>query len=783
MKRICTYVMVILCVFMPAIAKSDDANGVTSGKYVLENDRVCYEFACDGSKFYLHSIKDKNNDIEFIEQQILPAGLNNLWQIILKSEKAAKEITIDQGTNFKPSYEQTATGKQFNFTWQLKAIDNDNGKFTVNVLASLDNNSSTLDLKVDVQNVGSEYGVWTVQFPVVSNIKKLSNTGQDFLAIPGGNGGGAGEGQLYPNPFTTLVPHLRTYPCYYQSMQFNAYYGPKGGLYLATYDANSYLKAFLLKALNAEIPSLYYEVNHYPESCGSAGLGFKQPYSTLISPFQGDWYDAARIYRQWALKQKWCGLGTLEQRTDISTSIKNGAYWIMFAPEFKPMAPGETYMRKLARTLPVEEVQKRARSWDVEASLAKVQQLHDYFGYPMILWCNSWWEGGGDISAPRYIPMNELTEFLEQLHKRFPNITLSGHMAPKRFSTQLLEFNDEVKSTLEHRMDGSIYSEVMHEDKDDIYVFPAWTTQWWQNFWKNKSYNLAKLGLDGFHVDEFASYTSFSAQDFDRSHPRWGGGTVYVDTRRNMFKIIRENARRANPQFAAHHEALCETYIDVADLAEVCTTPGNTSIPLWEAVYHDYNFTMGRRITKWHDENTWPSNKEAGDANMDEFIAAFSQTYIWGNQPGWTRADVVSFSPKAAAYIKKLMDTRYRAMKYLNTGDMMRPLTITKPLPEVRTIWRLCDTPEHIMPAVLNSVWKASDGTIGIVLVNISEQPQTITYRYDLGGCGVDGKKFELTRIDGADREPLEIVSGKTIERSDVVDAISVKIIEIRPEK
>ncbi|MHB9071218.1 MAG: DUF6259 domain-containing protein [Sedimentisphaerales bacterium] len=782
MKRMFVFVVASLSLFISTVAKSGDTSRNTSNKYVLENTQVYYEFACDGSKLFIKSFMDKKNKMEFIENRLLPTELNNLWQINLRSEKSGREVILDEkNSSFEAVYKGGNNGRHLQFTWKIQSVDC--GNIIVNVSAVVDNNSPFLNLKIDVENAGKEYGVWTVQFPVVNNFRKLSDSGEDFLAIAGGNGGGAGEGQLYKNPFSTLqTPHLRTYPCYHQAMQLNAYYGAEGGLYFATYDGDGYLKAFLLKPINLNIPVLRYEVHQYPESCGSAGLGFKQTYSAIISPFKGDWYDAARIYRQWALKQKWCKLGTLEQRTDISPSIKNGAYWVMFAPVFKPMAAGETLMRKLARTLPVEEVQKRARSWDVEASLAKVQQLHDYFSFPMILWCNNWWEGGGDISAPRYIPMNGLGEFMEKLHKRFPDVTLSGHIQPKRFSTQLLEFGEDVNSTLERRDNGIIYREVMSEDKDDIYVFPAWTTEWWLNFWRNKSYNLAKLGLDGFHVDEFASATSFSSQDFDKSHPRWGGGTVYADTRRNMYTIIRDYARKVNPNFAAHHEALCEMYIDVADLAEVDTTPANTSIPLWEAVYHDYNFNMGRRIMKWMDENTWPVGKEPGDANIGEFIASFGQTYIWGNQPGWTRADIVSFSPQAALYVKKLMDARYRAMKFLNTGDMMRQLTVTKPLPDIRTIWRVCDTPEHIMPAVINSVWKASDGTIGLVLVNISEEPQTITYRYDLGGCGIDGKKFILTRIDTPKRDRLESINGLILERSDTVEGAGVKIIEISPD-
>jgi hypothetical protein len=155
---------------------------------------------------------------------------------------------------------------------------------------------------------------------------------------------------------------------------------------------------------------------------------------------------------------------------------------------------------------------------------------------------------------------------------------------------------------------------------------------------------------------------------------------------------------------------------------------------------------------------------------------------VWGNQPGWTRADIVSYAPRVAALIKRFMQARYRAMDYLHFGRMMRPLRVTEPLPEVRTTWRKCDTPEHIQPAVLNSVWRAPNRPgVGIVLVNIADQQQKIAYELDLAECELPGERFAVSRIDTQRPEPLGERQGTVLRRRDTVSPRDVMILEVTP--
>ena len=85
-----------------------------------------------------------------------------------------------------------------------------------------------------------------------------------------------------------------SYPAATQ-MQFMAYYNDRGGLYLAAHDRQSHPKAIEYRREQAGGVSLEYIV--YP---GAVKRGiYSLPYEMVLGVFEGDWHDAADIYRSW----------------------------------------------------------------------------------------------------------------------------------------------------------------------------------------------------------------------------------------------------------------------------------------------------------------------------------------------------------------------------------------------------------------------------------------------------------------------------------------------------
>jgi len=78
-------------------------------------------------------------------------------------------------------------------------------------------------------------------------------------------------------------------------MQFMAYYNDNGGLYLATHDDRCYPKAFEFHRVNDDAIKLDLRLF----TGGAAKGGYTLPYHVIVGVFDGDWFDAADIYRCW----------------------------------------------------------------------------------------------------------------------------------------------------------------------------------------------------------------------------------------------------------------------------------------------------------------------------------------------------------------------------------------------------------------------------------------------------------------------------------------------------
>ena len=79
-----------------------------------------------------------------------------------------------------------------------------------------------------------------------------------------------------------------------------AYFNDISGLYVASNDIEGNIKRF---AAVHRAPGIRLGISHVGDwpSTGRRKL----EYDVVMCSFQGDWYDAADIYRKWSFKQKW----------------------------------------------------------------------------------------------------------------------------------------------------------------------------------------------------------------------------------------------------------------------------------------------------------------------------------------------------------------------------------------------------------------------------------------------------------------------------------------------
>ena len=78
-------------------------------------------------------------------------------------------------------------------------------------------------------------------------------------------------------------------------MQYMAYYNANGGLYLAAHDEQCNPKGIECHRINENGIKMDFRL-----FAGGAGKGlYKMPYDMVLGVFDGDWYDASAIYRDW----------------------------------------------------------------------------------------------------------------------------------------------------------------------------------------------------------------------------------------------------------------------------------------------------------------------------------------------------------------------------------------------------------------------------------------------------------------------------------------------------
>jgi hypothetical protein len=121
--------------------------------------------------------------------------------------------------------------------------------------------------------------------------------------------------------------------------------------------------------------------------------------------------------------------------------------------------------------------------------------------------------------------------------------------------------------------------------------------------------------------------------------------------------------------------------------------------------------------------------------------------------PAWSDPHVTN---RAAQFIIDIAQLRHHAgRKFLAYGEMMKPLTFKNDLPCIEGWWQQAGPGPEIkrLPAVMHSVWKAPDGTLGLVFANISNREQKVRFDMDLAAYGLPGaSSYRLTELakDGA---------------------------------
>ena len=657
-----------------------------------------------------------------------------IWRLQLKDRAGdMRELDPTDASRFSWSLKEKERGATIILSWRVR-LSRKNLKVQAAIFLSGDSPLSFWEMKI--KNPSADYGIWQLTFPVVAGLGPLSNDrSQDYLCLP------HQLGALVQDPIGTIcqnteAQHLclpdsegktivgyqyeEDYPCLY-TMQFLSYYNLEtGGLYLAAHDGDAYFKSFGIHGAK-DSDYFQYQLHNYPEGMGQVAKDYRVPYQAVVGVFQGDWRAAAEIYRAWATQQAWCGKGPLEKRKDLPQWLKDVGIFYWNYPHVKRGTSDQIVE-------PAIDFQKR-----MEVPVA----IHWY----------GWQEPPYDTCYPDPFPAREgdegLKQAIQELHQAgircFPytngRLWDTASESWKREKPAKWACKNEDLELYIERWGGAEAPPapltpicpaaiVGHDKRIQVY---------------EKIVN--DYGYDGAYVDQIGSYKAVLCFDPRHGHAIGGGNYWYLGNREMMLKI-QKKLKGQQPDAIFTTESCCECFLECFD-AFLTLDSGHfkyqfgeksVPIPLFDAVYHQFGMNYGNSV-------------QLREGYSDQFAYLHGRIFTWGVKlalPGYFAEDIGKPEwEDDLKLLRHLAHTYQQAKKYLLYGEWLIAPELDAPTVEI-TFSRREKDPEVVreVPAILGSLWRASDGSLGWVLVNHTRQEATArcnfdgtTYGLAEGGC------------------------------------------------
>lgn len=647
---------------------------------------------------------------------------HGLWQLNLRQQTSAETATASDSSRF--AFEKTGS-RSVRLTWDRLGRPTA-PELRVQVTVELDAEKPISRWRMAVDQLG-ELKLHDIRFPRFPRIAPQAN---EYLAAP------QWMGQVTGNPRELLDGSEKKgrrlewdYPGI-MSLQCMAFYRSNGpGLLFSCDDTNTFRKSFaFIGNGKGDVQS---EIVHLPENNITTAKRFELPYAAIIGTFNGDWFTAADIYRGWATNQWWARESRLAHKKN-PTWVPKTALWV--------------WNRGVS-----ENVLQPALALQKELDLPVSAMWH-------------WWHGCAyDVGFPEYLPPREGNESFSKAlaQSRKKDINAIVYMNQRLWGMTTKSWVDEgAEKFAVKNAQGKVHPEVYNSFTKSPCASMCMGTPFWREKYATLSEQAYSLGVSGIYMDQACS--SLACYDTAHGHPV-GGGKYWM----NGFRLLATDIR--NRVAASHRtgtrnaiglagEGVGESWLPYLDLMlslqvskERYSAPDSWEpIPFFQAVYHPFAIQYGNysSLTMPPYDELWPKESAPKEPLklLDrkfsrQFLREQARAFIWGQQP-----TIANFRPshleersEEIEFVLRLAKLRQRALKYLLHGTFLRAPDL--PVPETMIdISRLSiyagqqgglSTFQKRVPLVLAATWQATDGDVGIAVVNLADESYTGTLKLD----------------------------------------------------
>lgn len=526
----------------------------------------------------------------------------------------------------------------------------------------------------------------------------------------------------------------------------------KDGLYFSSQDTSSIIKSFAYTMTPSHVEVMASALVPDEETTDV----FSPGYDVVVGVFDGNWIDAAGIYREWAVGEKFCK----ESRFHNGQSpewLRNTAFWIW----------------------------NRGRSENV---LAEAEDIQERLGLPVSAYWH-WWHGCPyDEGFPEYVPPKEGREsFIKAVdHAREKGIRCLVYMNSYQWGDATESYKTQgAEAYAARRKDGTTYRHVYEKFSGNGLTPMCMSTQFWRDTYSALCDTVVnRYHVGGVYMDQACS--SFACYNPDHGHPL-GGGNAWVKSFGKLTAQIRDtfpegsDAMLAGEGSAEDWMPLLDDFLTLDPSWERTRGVTDTEpIPLFQAIFHDYAMTYGSYSSLVYPpyDELWPKQfypKNAETLLPEEFNMQFrmeqARAFIWGMQPTLANYHSFLFDERKAEmdFVVDLVKTRYNALDYLLCG-VMKDLPVLPsqqlniPISRISIYaGRTGDTVtrfEKKVNTLYAGLWQSQEGNLALAVSNIADEPQEIAFTVDAAAFGLPSQG-SVNLITAAGKESLGTYADK----------------------
>jgi hypothetical protein len=621
----------------------------------------------------------------------VPSMKTPLWSLEVLPPGASKPITIapDAATKFSCETVEDQGAKLLKLAYNTDGAE-------VHIEARVPSGVAQIRWCLAVELKDKNSRLWSVTFPQIPVASCDAAPGANEMVVPYRRGQTRGFGKGTPKSDVELP-----YPGASAKFQFLAAYGStsKRGLYYAAEDGAGFTKSFWLRN-RPDSDAIIFAIQHFPENRGAAVQKYRMPYEVVTQPFNGDWWEAARIYRAWWVKQIWASKGLLAERKDLPDWLRRS-----------PMAVRAS-TTKPERTVPNNETGLSALS----TALHEEPFFGVWYGYPQAPGNAKSSDEGG---LGHLLPCKPgLVDTVKRLKTR--GVHLEAYIQSMIYDEALPSSDTEaVAHAVTLDAQGKKVSYGSGAAPNLLAMCRA--TDWWQTRLVDLSKQaVGEYDFDGVYLDSFGKGAPECFAE-DHHHPV-GGGNTCIAGQRQLATRVKKAIKAINPDAILSGEDPVEVFRDLLDVNLYSVNTMKNYVPIYRTVWGDYSLGHGRVLAPGRGEGLVPE---------------LAILFLEGTIPGRLYCDSPKpflLEPAFATqwdFFQVLDRYTQHGLEYLRMGEYLHPLTLSPAPPTVEFV-ESAEKQKVQVPGVLHSVTRShADGSVALVLVNITEQPQTVSMQID----------------------------------------------------